>query len=257
MQAALSQAVYSGAEGVRNLAELHGGRYNYRQSGSTSLGMLIFPDHVHVSVAGTNDRYDWAINRNRKLESFNLLDIHAGYLDASGWLANELLRSGDTYNIGRRRVYLGGHSAGGAIAEILALRLYGTMKVSQTYTFGSPKWCSRLTASLYSSLPFESFRFVMAGDPVPYLPLNSWRELLGRPGFAHTSLGIEISDSGQMLSENGLTRARRLYCAARHVWRYGVINSLIALRRLDEIIVESHGITRYRAAIEQALERSQ
>jgi pimeloyl-ACP methyl ester carboxylesterase len=182
------------------------------------------------------------------------LDVHAGYLDASGWLTNEFLRSGDSFTIGNRRVYLGGHSAGGAIAQILALRLYGSLGVKQIYTFGSPKWCSRLTASLYAALPFESFRFVMAGDPVPYLPLNSWRELLGRPGFAHTSLGLEVDDSGQVLSEYGYTTARRLYCAARNVWRYGVINSLIALRRLNEIIVERHGITRYRAAIERAAE---
>lgn len=254
MQAALAHAVYRGESGVQELAGTTGGIYGWYETGSVCAAALFFHDHVHLSIGGSNDSYDWAINGNRDFRKLDLLHIHQGYFDASRWIADELLGKRFFEYLEGRKLYVGGHSAGGAIAEIVAMRCRHLAQPKQIYTFGSPKWCSRLSASLYSAFSWESYRFVMAGDPVPYLPLDGWRQLIGRPGFAHTSAGLEITDDGQVLSANGLTMMRRIACLARTAWSHGLIRSLVALGTIRDTIAKNHGIARYRAALDRATE---
>ena len=254
MQAALAHAVYRGEDGVRQLAGTTGGIYGWFESGSVVAGALIFPDHVHLSIGGSNDNYDWAINSNRDFRKLELLHVHEGYFDASRWIGAELVNKHFFDNLGGRKLYFGGHSAGGAIAEILAMRCRHLAQPDQIFTFGSPKWCSRLSASLYSAFSWQVYRFVMAGDPVPYFPLDGWRQLIGRPGFAHTSQGLELTDQGQVWSANGLTTLRRITCVARTAWHHGLIRSLIALGKIRDTINTNHGIARYRAALDRATE---
>lgn len=254
MQASLASAVYGGRDGVARLAESVIARFRYYESANVAAGVLIFDDHIHLSVAGSDDDYDWAINRNRNLKQVELLQVHEGYWDSAGWLVREITRSEFPTLTAGRRLYVGGHSAGGAIAEILPVRDM-RFRPHQIFTFGSPKWCSRLSAALYSAFPWQTYRFTMSGDPVPYLPLNSWRQLLGRPGFAHTAPGMEVSDDGDVLSVDGMTLARRLYCTAHHIYRHGVFGLLSSIGNLRETIAANHGIARYRAAIEIAAGR--
>lgn len=254
MQAALASAVYGGRDGVARLAESAIGRYRYYEAANVSAGALIFDDHVHLCVNGTDDDYDWAINKKRSLTRVEHLEVHQGYWDAAGWIVREIVRSEFLTMAAGRRIYLGGHSAGGAIAEMLPVRDM-RFKPHQVFTFGSPKWCSRLSAALYSAFPWETYRFTMSGDPVPYLPLNGWRQLLGRPGFAHTAPGMEVSDDGDVLSVDGMTMARRIYCTARHVYRHGLFGVLSSIGNLRKTITDNHGIERYHAAIELAAGR--
>ncbi|MCF6147287.1 MAG: lipase family protein [Candidatus Kuenenia sp.] len=65
------------------------------------------------------------------------------------------------------RIYIVGHSLGGAIAKVAADEIYAkTRHTITTYTFGSPKHNDG-TTELYGC------RFVNAGDPIPAYPFNS------------------------------------------------------------------------------------
>lgn len=254
MQSRLAQAVYKGRDGVAQLAEETVGKFRWYESANVCAGALIFHDHVHLSVGGSNDSYDWAVNRASELAKVELLHAHKGYLDAAQWIGREIVRSEFPTLTSGRRLYLGGHSAGGAIAELLPIK-NPLFRPEQIYTFGSPKWCSKLSASLYSAFAWETYRFVMPGDPVPYLPMNGWRQLIGIPGFAHTAMGLEVDDNGIVISTTGVALSARVLATIRHTLRYGVIGAMVALKRLPDYIKDNHGIDRYAKAIQKATER--
>jgi hypothetical protein len=95
------------------------------------------------------------------------LELHNGFRQLALAVRTDLLpRLKDGYAIG-----VGGHSAGGAAAQILALYLANVDKraVSEVYTFGQPKFSGGEPKGL-ATLEDRTVRVINCDDAIPMLP---------------------------------------------------------------------------------------
>lgn len=253
MQARLAQSLYGGRDGVELLANQVGARYRYIEHGNNTAAALIFQDHIHLSVCGSNDRLDWAQNATTDPMKHGDVVAHHGYVMAAEWLRKEIFRSDlmpiieGTNWLGR--LIIGGHSAGGAIAQLLSLE--PRLRPREVFTFGSPKAFTAASAATYAAMPWETFRFVMDGDPVPFLPLKLPRLLLGRPQYAHTSSAMLLSPNGNLRAgnENAL---KKLLSIAMQAKTFGIA-AIIAWLKRDAVFSDAHGIDGYLNAINASI----
>jgi hypothetical protein len=241
--------VYQGRLSIQSLAASAGARYHTYAANNIEAAAVQFTDHVHLSVCGTNDEYDWAINKNSSIQQIGICYSHKGFADAAVWLAERLLSQGFSSFVGGRKLYIGGHSAGGAIAEILPL-YDERLTPRATFTFGAPKWCEAKSSADYRVQPWDSHRFVMPYDPVPYLPLTLWRRALGLRYFSHTSKAYQIHDEGDWDDAEEITAAERVGSAMRSTITAGVANALGAFRNIFSF--QCHQSWRYFQALEKA-----
>ena len=250
MQARLASAVYFGDQAVRAVAENAKARYRYYTAANVTAAALIFDDHAHLSICGTNDRYDWALNLNRNIVPIGICEGHEGFFDAARWISREVVGRGFGAFLCGRKLYLGGHSAGGAIAEILPL-INSDLRPEATYSFGSPKWCSTKTSAKYWSQSWRSHRFVMPSDPVPYTPLSLWRSILGVPTFSHAAIAIEVQDSGKYAFQDEFGCVKKCLAFGSTVYAGGLALVATAAKRALPLL-QSHGSNRYMVALENA-----
>lgn len=244
MQARLCDAVYAGREGVESLADMLGCRFRWIEVGNNCAGVLVFDDHIHLSVCGSNDRYDWMQNFDTKPSSGMLLGAHRGFCRAA-----EELRKHDAMReirqmvtgFPRRPLVLGGHSAGGAIAQLLSLD--SRLSPREVVTFGSPKVFTDTSSVVYKAYPWECFRYVMPGDPVPYMPFDIFAAVRKRPRYAHAEPAWIVRDDGS-LATNGSAWLRFAFEA----WNFGVV-SIPTLLRSKSWIAGKHAMGRYLQAM--------
>lgn len=91
--------------------------------------------------------------------------VHRGFLQATERL-EPLIRSKIAAHA---RLYITGHSLGGAVALLLAIHLQRAgFFLGPVYTFGQPKVLAESTVVAYRCLPV--IRFVNDDDPVPFIP---------------------------------------------------------------------------------------
>jgi len=235
MQARLSTAAYYGKTAVENLAKSVQAKPRFYDIANVSAAALMFHDHTHLSIVGSNDRYDWAINTNTKIKPVHgTSDIlgHAGFIDAAHWIAREIQDNDLPHN----RLYIGGHSAGGAIAEILPLL---HLSPEGTYSFGAPKWCASKSAAKYWGQPWRSHRFIMSYDPVPYTPFSIRRK------FRHVAIGIDIKDNGDYTFESEFGYLRKVTTILATAYAGSIA-------MLAKSLLHSHSSMRYAVALENA-----
>lgn len=101
---------------------------------------------------------------------------------------------------GNRRLYVVGHSLGGAAAQILAFRLamLGSV-VARVVTFGSPRVGNKTFAQEYNrlnELDERTRRYRRVLDPVPHLPPRRW-------GYRHTAGERYIDRNGKIHKQIG------------------------------------------------------
>lgn len=252
MQAWLCQAVYAGKQGVRSLAYAKGARFRWFEIGNNCAGALIFQDHIHLSVCGSNDRYDWMQNADTQPETKGDFVAHRGFLRGAKQLRDAIIDSDLPQFINgwpSRPLILGGHSAGGAIAQLLALD--AAINPREIITFGAPKALASSSAASYAIGPYEVHRFVMHGDIIPYMPLRIGAAIFKRPRYAHTCEPIYISDAGKLEAGNpanwqaGLAKLRQFTSLG--------VASLSALIGLYNGAWKKHSIDRYVLAIEKGV----
>lgn len=259
MQAELSLAVYGGKAAVDALAQRHGGSGFMIDAGSVSAGVLVFGDHVHLSVKGTDSVRDWARNFAISQESvgaFRGLRAHRGFRNDAQRLIRELVVSWIYPALCFRRLYVGGHSAGGAIATLLGA--HEELRVSGVFTFGSPRVLDPESAAKYKALPWELRRFVMPGDPVPMMPFRKFRRWFGRAEYAHPVSPLLLDDLGVVRVQESL----RVWDRARMIGKTGLayLSSLASLaigRDVPSWSLQAHDMTRYLAAIQNAADVEQ
>lgn len=218
------------------------------EAGNAS-GFVAFDDEgaAVIAIAGTNDARDCVDNAL----AFSHVDRRSGFGAHKGMLAHALAfyagmerADGDIFRRLREaeRVYVTGHSLGGAAAVLLPLLMDGICP-SLVCTFGQPRVLTAATAGRY---PHPLRRFVGASDIVPLLPLP-WR-------FAHVGdvRYVTTKTNGDLLAE------RRFGSLGKYLalLRTYVAGALWRLPRGESpvwnAVRDQHSMVRYRAALEKA-----
>ncbi len=191
-----------------------------------------------VAFAGTDplNINDW-ITDLRALPSEH--GIHTGFQEAVTATWDQI----KTAIVGRpagEQVFFTGHSLGGALAIIAAMKALSIENVRPTavYTFGSPRPGNQQFADAYTPvLGDATFRLVYGADIVPTLP-PSIRDLQPLPAFRHVGRSIQCSSGGRFDSQTPiLSRDQNkpdfvdtLFASAQHDLR-----ALLAGRLIDPI----------------------
>ena len=199
-----------GAWGMTVTDVIHDGDFSnfFDPSGSDTQGVVMQNSQVLiVALAGTQTinpadvatdvgcipYNDYAIGRS---------SVHHGFwlgqeaVTSTGITVFETIRS-RAAQAGTRRVWITGHSLGGAMAHIVALRLrLKGVDVQGVITFGAPKTGVNTPPPNFSGLFDGNFnagttnrawRLVSHGDPVPMYPLASYWQHCGSLGFFRDS----------------------------------------------------------------------
>lgn len=238
MHARLCTAVYCGRDAVKDLATICGGQSRFYEVGYIRAAVLSFRDHAHISVCGSNDLHDWVQNLSARQSEH----VHAGFRDSAEQLRAAFTASDLWLFLENRPVILGGHSAGGAIANLLAESFHPRSVI----TFGAPRVFSPSGAVSHASESWEEFRFVMPGDYVPHLPLRSFRKLYGGAKYAHSAGAIDLHDDGTVGMERSPWKA---------IWE-NIIHGWLTVGGLRQS-PQRHSIDRYKHAIFAACEKEQ
>ena len=139
---------------------------------------------IVVAFRGSSSTRDWLTNAQFTLEDLIytrhqaaqpcLASVHKGFLRAFDSVVVELLH--DVRNRLTRlpgaRIYVTGHSLGGALATLCALDFHRlNLPVERVVTFGCPRVGNKHFARLYNAaLGEKTFNLVNEGDPVPLVP---------------------------------------------------------------------------------------
>lgn len=179
--------------------------------------------------------------------------VHGGFLGALArvWrpLRRWLQRHDPTWS---KRVWFTGHSLGGALALLCAVRLVTetSHQVTGVYTYGQPRVGDRLfrrhVARVLSTLVYV--RYVNHTDPVPFLP----SELL--QGYRHTGEFRYINDQGELNNQRGfwgITYDRGVHYLAMSLEFIAVriVLRTVLPMSFRRSVVEDHGCGRYIAAL--------
>lgn len=232
-----------------------------KASGAKASGVLVaayvtaawldFGDHVHVSIQGTNDAHDWIQNLSARQTSLNGFTCHAGFHQSALAIKNEMIRT-VRFPLHKPTV-IGGHSAGGAIAEIVAV-INQSLLAREVVTFGAPRCWSVATAPIIRSMPWDVHRFTVAGDPVPALPFRRFRRLFDGAEYAHSSEPLEVTTDGRVLLDRGSSSLRKALAIASGAWLYGLA-SVGMVRQWVPTMLSRHYIGTYRDCVYKAVER--
>jgi fermentation-respiration switch protein FrsA (DUF1100 family) len=133
--------------------------------------------------AGLTGYLDWLNNFQSARVSDELLgNVHFGFHNAlfdravsdNAWEAlwRIMLRLRAEHALDGKKIYVTGHSKGGALALFAAARLKKEFGINTTavYTFESPRAGTIDFAQRYNALGIPTFRFENRGDVVPLLP---------------------------------------------------------------------------------------
>lgn len=151
---------------------------------------------VIVSFRGSTDIANWIINLSTTRTSYPLCDkcsvhvgFNAGYNMVKGQVqtvVTNLLR----LHTGAK-IYVSGHSLGGAIAVLAAADLQDLTGglVTQLYTVGQPRVGNDVLAQFLTSFIPNTFRIVNYGDQVPHVPQSVL-------GFKHSGWEVWYYERG-------------------------------------------------------------
>ena len=135
-----------------------------------------------LSICGTEDQKDAEIDLRVKLVPFDVEggSIHQGFNDYTEVLMNSerFRKLIDEINFNGERLYLTGHSLGGAVAILTAARLIelGLSDRIEVMTFGAPAVGDKYFASYFEGR-FKLTRLTVSGDPI--------KKSLKSLGYAH------------------------------------------------------------------------
>lgn len=255
IQARMADCMYAGPVEMGELVEYHGSQLNYVTVGSILAMVMDMPSYCYVGICGSRSATDWRTNFDAgQTQLSNSLFAHRGFSESAERLrrafASTCLIPAD------RPVIFGGHSSGGAIAEVLAWKLHvmGKANVDRVVTFGAPRVWTPESAVSYRQLPWSLHRITMPGDVVPLLPRRKHRFLFGRNSYTHASLAIELGDEGRFR----LQESRHWLHSVLSLMHSAVAGSVSAIGVSNVFatfssIRRKHSIERYVGAISEAL----
>lgn len=162
---------------------------------------------AYLVFRGTKTTKEWIGNFTMGLEDYPFGPygrVHHGFLDSYREL-REAIMAGLGGLSGRSRLYIAGHSLGGALASLAAPDIEGTRPglIRGIYTFGSPRAGDRVFAQGFdSSFGGISFRIANNSDLVPSIPPPA--PMMGVVGsfFTHVGALVDIGVQREDQVEN-------------------------------------------------------
>lgn len=126
---------------------------------------------VLVSFRGTKEMGDWLTNLNLIRAAVAYGEVHRGFLSAFNDVSQTLRNLVDQAGASGKRVWVTGHSLGGALSTILAGERLNDLPIHGVYTFGQPRVVNRRAQAYFrESYAGRYFRFVNDDDIVPKVP---------------------------------------------------------------------------------------
>jgi hypothetical protein len=152
----------------------------------------------YVAIQGTGTVQDLAVGAalGPTWDEELRMDLHRGFRRLALAVRKDLLpRLKDGYKVG-----LGGHSAGGAAAEILAMYLKTVDKksVAEIYTFGQPKLTNDKGLRAPASLAQRTVRVINCEDAIPLLPHPTISSFWLSGGYQHGGPVIFLARDGRV-----------------------------------------------------------
>lgn len=159
--------------------------------GSINVGYYIQDETLYLTYAGTQDIEFWLYNTDTDVSFFHGIGLHEGFLKLSEEVELVLFKDDFLEKLIQEnkinKVVHCGHSAGGAVAGILALKCYESLLgIDCSHViidYGTPRYLKQ--DQPLNIFPCERLRFQEVYDLIPCTPLT-WRGPL--PGFEHFGL---------------------------------------------------------------------
>jgi len=150
-----------------------------------------------VCFRGTESIGDWLLNGQVAPVTRPYGRVHGGFSEGFEAIRaglEEALRQADP---GTKRLWLTGHSLGGALATVTAAELRDRYAITGLYTYGQPKSVGAAAAQSIDGTYQRYFRFVNDDDIVPGVP----------PGYRHVGRLIWFDAQGRVQSGTPGTEA--------------------------------------------------
>ncbi|MDH3592735.1 MAG: lipase family protein, partial [Planctomycetota bacterium] len=191
-----------------------------------------------LALRGVDDAEDWIDSLRYQQSDGYGGRVHRGFDGALDDLWGTLFPAVAELAAGRR-LWLAGHSMGGALAVLAAWRLAEAGQAEhETYTFGAPRALDPVAAAAF---PGKVFRFVNSRDVVPLLPTSGpWHR------FAHVGEQMLLLPGGGLGfgTRRWMVAARRLLSPSRARW----------VRRLFKGSLDDHKMERYLANLSATID---
>lgn len=185
-------------------------------------------DVLLVSFRGTDNLTDWLYNLDIGQEKRPYGGVHRGFF--AGFQRLEPKLRGLLANAGNRKVWLTGHSLGGAIASIAAAEI-DIPTLAGVYTFGQPRSFEAAAAAVFDNrLAGRHVRFVNNRDLVTRIP----------PGFAHVGRLVHFNADGR-LDESGMEGAGSGEAPAYTIEKFDRLKNEIGRMRMAEAVSTRRG----------------
>jgi len=174
--------------------------------GVIKVGHTIEDQTLYLAYSGTQDIEFWLYNADTDVRYFNGIGLHDGFLSLAEEVETVLVKDNYIFNLIKdnsiKKVVHCGHSAGGAVAGIMAIKFFeadayygeGLACDQVIVDFGSPRYLK--DGQPIDIFPCERLRFQEIYDIVPCTPLT-WRGPL--PGFEHFGLVRYIAPHFELL----------------------------------------------------------
>jgi hypothetical protein len=135
-------------------------------------GFAAFADDVVVlAFRGTESPADWIRNIDTVFQERPYGQVHRGFLTAFDFVRGDLDSALGASVLGGKRLWVTGHSLGGALATVCCAEQISVFNVAGIYTFGQPRVGNSAFHEFYKSrLANRLFRFVNNDDVVTRLP---------------------------------------------------------------------------------------
>lgn len=144
---------------------------------------------VLIAFRGTESLGDWIDNLDVLPAARPYGNVHSGFMEAFRRVERDIRVALPTGTVAGRKVWLTGHSLGGALATITAAEFGSALPVTGIYTYGQPRLGNSAVRGFFKlHHPDRFMRFVNDDDVVPRVP----------PGYQHVGRLIHFDSSGNV-----------------------------------------------------------
>jgi subtilisin family serine protease len=185
-----SKLSYEWSSTIQNVTVNGWGFKQCQSFGADTQGFIAIGDDVIiVAFRGTESIGDWLDSLNVLPENRPYGKVHSGFIGAFQVVEQDIRSALPTGSVATRKVWMTGHSLGGALATVAAAELKDVLPITGIYTYGQPRLGNEAVRSFFKSrYPNRFMRFVNDNDIVPRVP----------PGYQHVGQLVDFDSSGNV-----------------------------------------------------------